>query len=266
MKQIFSLLFLLIFNIILINNVFWNNINKWCSWPMYRPFDRIVLFDRFNAINSPVIKDYSLDDDKKKKLDNILYKVSDEKKAIFLINIEKIFKKKLDKYSKNIKGYSKWWNKYYTKNEILKIKLLYSLNFYFAEKYNKYDKLKETKVIDDELVLNNWIKLKLKKITNLFIPELNCLQIYDWYNNIFESNDYSNDLNVEIKFTDNNIFLVTYRNVWSNLLNKNLLKIYHIWVWKLTIQDPFYMDIINIKDNNNIIINTIWEYTSKLKF
>jgi hypothetical protein len=67
----------------------------------------MVLFDKFNATNSPIIKDYDLDKNKKEKLNNILTKIPEDRKVIFLTNIEKIFKNYIDTYSKNIKGYTK---------------------------------------------------------------------------------------------------------------------------------------------------------------
>jgi len=266
MRKILLALLIFIIHFLFINYSFWLDTNKWCFWPVHRPFDRIILFDKFNWVNSPRIKDYNLDNEKIEKLDNILSKISDDRKPIFLTNIEKIFKEKVNSYSENIKGYTKWWKKYYTDIEIWKIKLLYSLNFYFSNQYNKYDKLKETKVINDSVILDNWVKLDIKKISNTFMPELNCIQIYEWYNNIFESNDYNKELSFEIKLVNDNIFYISYKKIWNIKSNKILLKIYHIWVWRLTLQQPFYTNIVNSNDINNIINNIIIEYASKLKF
>jgi hypothetical protein len=237
--------------------------NKWCGWPIYKPFDSIILFDRFSSANNlPKINDYSLPISIKDKLDNILYKLSEEWRKDFIKNYEKVFKELLSEYSENIKP-DKIWDEYiYWNVNINKIKFLYSFVFYFKNEYINVENLKKSIVNAEEKILDNWFKLKITKNFNPNDNLLNCITIYDWYNLIHESIDITENMITDFKTSWRNIFFITFKNVGNYKNNKNLLKIYHIWVWRLTYQDPIYMNIVDISSNSEIINNFIENYKS----
>lgn len=255
MKKILFIFILFLFSL---NFSFANN---WCSWSIYKPFDRIILFDKFNASNSPKIINYELDSSYKTKLDNFFDKIPDDKKLEFLKNFEVSFKDRIKFYQQNIDSYLEWDKKKFYEKDILKIKLLYWLNFYFSDKYNYFEsKLLKPIIKSEETFSLDLTELKVNKFINPNYNNLNCISIYDWFHELFESTDLSQDMEIDFKLYEWNIFYITKKFVWNKGLNKNLIKIYHLWKNRLTLQNPIYKNIVNIDDNEKIINDFIGDY------